>query len=225
MSYKVFFDFSSGLSKSIKAPKGTLKKTLDHVQRVELMLGYEITQYRENPPHWKSMVPKDGVTDKTFCEVAENHNNYVRRLYDLIAECSKNPPKDCETITPKKAASFWHGLTMITVPPQRWTRDYYVARMECLYEAMRGRESEGAFFSAKALTPDQCAAVMILFSEYLDTHDVRLDVPRGHDSLAASDDGGYEWCEKCGAITYEDAIECRKRGCLLGKELRAEANL
>lgn len=31
--------------------------------------------------------------------------------------------------------------------------------------------------------------------------------------LYRSDNGGYEWCEKCGAITYDDSMNCNKKKC------------
>ena len=222
MTYHVFFSFSQGLSRPIKAEPGTLERILTHVGHVEKTLGYKTTQYMDNPPYWESTVPMDGVTNKVFCKTAEDHNNFVRWLYYRLAEWSENPPDPFEEITPEDAKKFWHGLQMIEVPWTRWTRSYYIARMECLYEVMRGRESEGISFDAEALSPEQCAAVMNLFSQYLDDHDTRLDVPRGHDYLAASDDGGYEWCEKCGAVTYEDAMECGKKDCPLREEIEDE---
>lgn len=91
-----------------------------------------------------------------------------------------------------------------------------------LYEVMRGRKSEGVTFDEKALTPKQTAKVIILFSEFLDHHDIRLDVPNGRDQLASSTDGGYDWCEKCGAMDPDDVPDCRKRGCPLRKELALE---
>lgn len=219
MSYHVFFEFSQGLSRPIKAKPGTLEKILTHVRHVEKSLGYKTSQYMDNPPHWDSTTPGDGVTDEVFCRTAEEHNTLVRWLYCQLEKWSENPPDPFEEITPEDAKQFWHGLRLIEVPPAQWTRDYYVARMQCLYEVMRGQESEGISFDAKALSPKQCSAVMNLFSQYLDTHDVRLDVPRGHDYLASSDDGEYIWCEKCGAVTYDDAMDCKKRGCELREEL------
>lgn len=223
MSYHVFFEFSQGLSRPIKAKPGTLEKILTHVRHVEKTLGYKTSQYMDNPPHWESTVPIDGVTDKVFCKTAEDHNIFVRWLYDRLAEWSEKPPNPSEEITPEDAKQFWHGLRLIEVPWQRWTRDYYVARMQCLYEVMRGNDCEGISFDEKALTPEQCSAVMNLFSQYLDTHDSRLAVPRGCDYLAASDDGGYEWCEKCGAVTYDDAMNCEEKDCELRKELEDES--
>ena len=90
--------------------------------------------------------------------------------------------------------------------------------MEHLYEVMRGRKSEGVTFGEKALTTKQAAAVINIFSPYLDHDDRRLDVPNGYDYLASSYDGGYDWCEKCGAMRPEDADACRKRKCPIRAE-------
>lgn len=215
MSFHVFFDFSSGLAGSLTAPKGTLKAIIDHVKWVESELGYETEQYKDNPKHWKSTTPKKGVKDDHFHEVAEEHNNYVRYLYKNFSEWSKNPPIDGETITPEDAKKFWHGLQIIHVPLERWTAEYYKNRMNAIYEAMRGRECEGMTFDAKKpLSIEQANAVIHLFDQYLDAHDIRLEVPKGYDSLYCSDD--YAWCEKCGAIHWDDVEyeirSCRKKG-------------
>ena len=57
-----------------------------------------------------------------------------------------------------------------------------------------------------------------IFSTFLDKDDRRLDVPKGYDYLASSYDGGYTWCEKCGAVLPEDADACRKRKCPIRAE-------
>lgn len=216
MSYHVFFEFSVGLESPIHAPKGTLAKILAHVKEVEESLGFEVEQYKDNPKHWKSTTPPEGVSDKVFCKVAEEHNCFVRWLYDAISNWQESPPVDGETITPEDAVKFWHGLQIIDVPSHRWTSDYYRSRMEALYEVMRGRESEGVTFDEKPLTPRQAAQVINLFSVFLDPDDLRLDVPKDCDYLASSADGGYVWCEKCkGAVTDDHARQCRKRGCPL----------
>lgn len=221
MSYHTFFDFSVGLETPLKVPKGTLASIMDHVSNIESALGYETEQFLDNPPDWKTTVPKEGVSDKTFCEEAEQHNRWVESLYHRFGEWYEKPVEDGETITPEDAGKFWHALTRINVPPRRWTGDYYRARMEALYEVMRGRETEGVSFDEKALTPKQAAAVIRLFEQYLDKHDLRLDVPKGCDYLASSSDGGYTWCEKCGPVTDEHVDECRKRGCPPKKEYEA----
>lgn len=226
MSYRVFFSMSSGLNEPITVPKGTLKEILDRVALTEETLGFEAEQYRDNPKHWKSTTPKEGVSDKLFCEIAEEHNRFVRWLYQRLAEYSKTPPADGEVITLKDAASFWHGLTILEVPAYRWTGDYYRARMDAVYQAMRGQESEGVTFESKPLTPRQAADVIVLFSPFLDLTDLHLDVPKGCDQLASSSDGGYVWCEKCGAVTPEYAAACRKKCCPAKEEEEdADSNL
>lgn len=188
------------------------------------------------------LVPPDDVTNDVFCKVVGEHNRFVRWLWDKLADWSKttpeNPPKGTwragwstpklpdlfdlekvsdvapEFLTPEQAQTFWHGLTELEVPPERWSREWYVDRMEHAYKVMRGEESEGVTINCKKpLNPEQAAAVICLFSAWLPDYDMRLDVPKGHDYLASSYDGGYEWCEKCGAVTYEDGNSCRKKAC------------
>lgn len=131
-------------------------------------------------------------------------------------------PVETEKLTPEGAATFWHGLTEIDVPPARWTRDYYVERMQHVYEVLRGVDSEGVAFDAKPLSSKQAAAVVRVIDRYLDKHDTRLDVPRGRDHLAASDDGGYDWCDTHGAVHWDDGMCCSKRTCELRREMRKE---
>lgn len=104
---------------------------------------------------------------------------------------------DGETITPDDARTFWYGLELLSVTPDRWTSDYYRGRMEHLYEVMRGRANEGVTFNARAITTKQAAAVINLLEVYLDRSDLRLEAPKGCDDLASSYYGEYEWCDKC----------------------------
>lgn len=194
----------------------------------------------------------EGVSDDTLCKVAEAHNEWVRWLYGKFAEWSaakrqKKAPEGVwekqawrvepwslvtfghegfpppEKLTPKQAQTFWRALHEISVPPSRWTRELYVGRMDHLYEVMRGREHEGVTFNAhKPLSPKQAAAVVGLFAEYLDDHDMSLDVPNGRDCLASSYDGGYEWCKTCGPMDPDDVPACRRKACPLRAERDAE---
>ena len=92
-------------------------------------------------------------------------------------------------------------------------------KMNHLYEVMRGRPDDGVSFDETPLTERQAAQVINIFSTYLDEHDMRLDVPRGHDYLASSYDGGYDWCEKCGCAVHPDDIgSCEKKKCPLREE-------
>lgn len=225
MSYHVFFSLSEGLSKPIRVEKGWLQRIKDRVAVTENVLEIEREQYLNNPVRWKHTA-YEGIEDKILCETAENHNHFVRTVYGMFQRCSENPPeKDYEEITPQQAQEFWPGLQFITVPPERWTGDYYTARMETLYEVMRGRPTDGITFGARKLTEKQAAQVIILFSEFLDHHDRRLEVPKGHDCLASSYDGCYEWCEQCGAITYEDSLQCSRKKCPLLKEYRENGEI
>jgi hypothetical protein len=218
MSYHVFFGFSSGLAKPLKVPLGTLKEIADHVEWVERTLDMKCPG-GGSLWHWFNL--RDACTRaemETLCEVATKHNAFVRRLYEDLDTWSKTPVKGGESLTPSKAKKFWEALTEISVPVEKWTPEYYIGRMEHVYEVLRGRESEGATFDAKALTTEQAAAVINVFSTFLDDDDRRLDVPKGYDYLASSYDGGYDWCEKCGPMHPDDADCCRKRKCPIRAE-------
>lgn len=212
MSYKVFFSMSSGLSGPLKVPKGTLETIMGHVKSVEDTLGFQIHDYNGVKYYWMQHTIKD-VTDEVLCEMAAEHNQYIRYLHEQFGKWSENPPTEFEIITPEDAQKFWYALYDIDVPIERWTKDYYRNRMEHLYEVLRGRESEGVFYDRKPLNETQAAGVIYLFSKYLDNWQLDLEVPKGHDYLASSSDGGYIWCEKCGAVTEDHMNYCRKRGC------------
>ncbi len=222
MSFNVFFDFSVGLKKSLRVPAGTKASLLAHVVAVETTLGIERTRYKDNPIHWGGEAYRRGFPDvdnKILCRTAEDHNRWVRWTFDRFQEWSAKPTERGELLKPADAAEFWHGLERLRVEPARWTPDFYRARMDELYEAMRGRDAAGMIFDAKTLTPKQASAVINLFDPYLDVGDLRLDVPKGYDHLLPSGahEGGYDWCEKCGAIDPHDD-GCRKRGCPVAAE-------
>jgi hypothetical protein len=215
MSYETRFMFAAGLSKTIHCPAGTFDSITGHVLDVERSLHLKRVRYNENPVHWewcdRFVEMKD---DDVLCRTVMKHNQWVHTMWHWFGEWSKSPVKDGEKITPAKAKRFWHALTLLSVEPGRWSKDYYRDRMECLYEVMRGRNAEGiSFDDLTPLTPEQASAVITLFSEFLDKGDIRLAVPNGCDHLKASYDGGYDWCEEHGAIDendfYSHAAECR----------------
>lgn len=214
MSYQVYFMFSEGLNKAIMVPKGTIDRMQKHIEDVESTLNIKREKYKDNPERWAHTNYSD-ISDKVLCETAESHNARVRWFYELLEKSSNEAAKEPEELTNDVFQQLLPGLSMIRVKPERWTGDYYTERMQALYEVMRGRDCEGISFDAKKLTEKQAAAVVTLFSEFLDHDDRRLDVPKGHDYLASSYNGGYEWCEKCGAITYEDSLQCRRSTCPL----------
>lgn len=240
MSYHVFFGFSTGLATTIRVPKGFKASCLAHVLDVEKKLELERTQYRDNPVHWNGFRQRfERLDDKVVCKTVSGHNRWVRRVYENIAYWAEHPftigkghqdegpnrsypaGHGSESLRPADAAKFFHGFQMLTVAIAQWTRHYYVERMEHIYEVMRGRENEGVTFDETPLTERQAAAVINLFSTYLDTHDMRLDVPRDCDHLASSYDGGYDWCDECGCAVSTDDQGCGKTKC----PVRPEYNL
>ena len=213
---KAYWFFAQGLSRSVYAPVGTMAEIRQHVEWVEETLGIEREKYLENPVRWKTGYRYEGIDDEVLCEVASEHNRWQKRLFDDFQKWADNKPGEgMEEITPEYAEWFFPALQEIIVPVQRWSRDYYQERMEVYYEAMRGREAEGITLGCRPLSVQQANAVVWLFSQILDEHDIRLEVPKGCDSLYSSDDGGYEWCEKCGAVLPDDAAWCKKRKCPL----------
>lgn len=217
MSFKVYFTFAAGLKEAMKVRSGMIAVVRKSIADVEESLGIQREVYN-GETRWNSFPlckNAEKISDEDYCNAVENHNRTVRWFYERLREWSKKPPTDeTELLTPEIFGELLIGLQTLDVPVERWSNDYYRARMESFYEAIRGRESEGMSFDAKSLTEHQAASVIVLLSQWLDSGDIRLDVIKGTDQLAASYDGGYSWCESCGAVDPndidEDEEKCRK---------------
>lgn len=203
-----------GLARTLRVPAGTQSRAVDHINHIEGILGIKATRYGDGPAHW-NLPPgwADGIADEDLCSAVMEHNQWVFWMHANLAEWGKNTVVTGEDLTPELAQEWWHGMAVLTVAPGRWTKEFYRHSIEHLYEVMRGRDSEGVFFDAKALTPAQAGSVIRLFGYYLDQDDQRLEVPKGCDFLMDCDE--YEWCEKCGAVTPDHADACRRRDCPL----------
>jgi hypothetical protein len=244
MSFHVFFSFSWCLAKTLTVPAGTKQQALDHVNEVQRLLNLKldppgegnIKAYGELYPSswnmWKLADRWKDIPDERLCETVEKHNRWVRSMYEDFGQYAETPFVAApfvgtEQLTPADAREFWHGLTILDVPVERWTREYYRARMEALYETMRGRPEQGMEFDAKRLTQQQANAVIRLFEQYLDLHDLGLEVVqrpgrgfKGLDVLASSYDGGYDYCDGCYKSIDPDSIgDCKRRNCPLKREL------
>lgn len=216
MSFQVFFAFSAGLSVPLHVPVGTYKRMMTHVANTEAVLGIEREEYngeiRWN--RWPLVKKASEISDELYCETVEKHNETVRWLYSKLQESSGTvASKTTEELTPEMAKDFWLGLEQLDVPTGRWSKEYYQSRMEAIYECLRGRESEGMAFDSEALSPRQAADVIVMFSQWLDRGDIRLDLKKGEDQLSSSYWGEYEWCSGCGAvdasqITWDEEADC-----------------
>ena len=219
MSFAVLFEFSSGLNKPIRAPKGTLELWKNTVLKTErhLLLRRETWKGQER---WVSTdVPAD-VANNVYCETVEVHNKFVRWLYAHMHDWQENPRDDFETIQPEDVNGFWFdALTIFAVPPERWTGEYYRARMHAVYHTLRGRPTEDMTFDPAPLTVAQAKDVVSLFAQWLDCDDVNLDCPEGYDDLYSSEE--YGWCPISGAIHENDeeehGVNCEDSEC----EIRA----
>lgn len=228
MSYAILFDFSSGLSRPLTAPAGTLARIRAHVAHIESTLGLRAERYLDNPAHW-ARTDFAGVDDRVLCDEARAHNTWVLHLYEDFGRWHASPASaPHETITPEESTAFWHALRRIDVPRERWTEEHYIAEMEHLYEVLRGRPNGGVTSDVRPLSPEQAGAVIRLIEPYCGVGDPRLEVPKGNDYLATSDD--YVWCSTCGRGVEiddgtglpEDARRCRRRGCEAKAELENE---
>jgi len=203
MSFAVFFDFSTGFKCDLYFEPGTYERVLSRIRETEQQLGITRETYNGQCRWTRHPLVAQDTPDDVYCRAVEKHNATVRWFY---AECTKAPKQPeggrTEKISPEMAAELFIGLEQITVPPELWTDDYYRARMESMYDTLRGRPSEGMTFDSDALSVKQARDVIVLFSQYLDTHDIRLDVCKGQDWLTES--AGYFWCSQCGAVDYDD---------------------
>lgn len=104
MSERVYFSMSTGLSATVRVPRGTLAKITEHVERVERLLHLErvyseraerLAFIGEPPeprdpsqppsPAWWCRTDFSGVPDDVLCDTADSHNAWVRRFYDDLA--------------------------------------------------------------------------------------------------------------------------------------------
>jgi len=215
MPHHVFFMFSSGLEKPIRAPAGTKGAIARHVEYVERTLNLTRTQYEDNPWHWDHRLDKAwaNISDDALCNAVTVHNRWVRGLYLKFDEWAKDPVVGGDTITPEDAKGFWGALRILSVPMERWSEQYYFERMEYVYSVLRGHECAGTEMRAEALTAEQARDVIWLFSQWLDRWDSDIEVPLGCDHIASSKDGGYIWCDNCGAVTEDHVAECEDPKC------------
>lgn len=218
--YRTFFDFSTGLAKPIRVPAGTKARIATHVAHVEETLGL-VPESSGNPPRlsWPWAPAYQDINSVALGIAVEEHNGWVLAMWNLIGEhVEPRPGTETEEITPADAETFWHALRRLTVPLDLWSEEHYRDRMEHLYEVLRGRESEGVRLGVARLSTRQAAAVIALFGNFLDPGDARLDVPVGHDRLASSSDGGYDWCDVCfKPWAIEDIGDCPRKKCGLAE--------
>ena len=236
MSYEMRFSFSNGLSRPLTVPRGTKDKLLATLVETERRLKIPRETYCGHM-RWDHFGMDTGlggrndlaIPDEELCSAVIDHNRHVNWLWDRLRDWNRGDQDApgywegtdqknvgyTEVITPEDADEFWFGLGELSVRPERWTEAYYRHEMDRAYDVMRGRSRDGVTFNAKKhLTPEQCDAVVKLFASWLDTHDCRIAVPKGRDYLAASSDGGYQWCDKCyRAIANGDEYICQKTGC------------
>lgn len=230
MSFKVFFDLSTGIAGPINVPIGTTKMMLDHVALLESALGIEREEYNGQTRwnRWPLIKKAAQIKDELLCSTVDEHNAKVRYFYGVLEEAGPATDKT-EELTPEKAQEFWLGLSQLEVPVARWSNDFYRARMEAIYECLRGRESEGMLIDCEPLSPKQADEVINLFSQWLDRGDIRLAVKKDCDYLSSSYDGEYEWCAGCGAvdadeIDFDDEANCFADYCFECQSKRVEAS-
>lgn len=159
-----------------------------------------------------------------------NHNADVRALYDDLNQWQKRTWKrgEAETITVAQAVEFWGGLQILDLPRELWDREQFRAHMEHLHTLLTRGKSEGVELDCPPLTPKQAGAMLWLLEDEIDQwgFDMRFEIPldadlQPYDCIAASDDGGYDWCSHCGPI-HRDDFHARCRVCPRAKTGKCE---
>jgi len=243
------FLFSTGLKNPMLVEEGFLVKAEAHLEWVTDSLGLTVEVRAPSDVHpygsryWIRSKMAD-VPDETLCDVAKEHSEWIEDIQRQLTKWNETPPVGkTETLEPKDCALFWYGFERIQVPHERWTRDYYIWRMQQAYSCMRGNIVEGCTMAT--LSAEQAGSVIWMLSEllHLDPHDTRMEVvkewvrgkgkPWGRlgrsrlkcmDELQPSggyDGNGYVWCENCGAVDQDDMGEtgCPRRKCPVRVEL------
>lgn len=230
-STEVRFALSAGLRQPLVVPQGTLAQAQEHVQDVERALGLAVMRRPHSPARWRTTTPKVDIDDIAWCRWARAHNAWVERFWKHLEQWTQTPPTgSTETLTPEQAATFWHGLADLDVPPEHWDREHGVDQLTALYEILRGRPQRGFRWGTRPLTPEQAGGVLWLVGEYLGVNpgDIDMEAPRawetkdGRTRLVQIDEArpnssyngnGYVWCERCGAVATDNSGEtgCPRR--------------
>lgn len=222
---EVRFDLSTGLKKPLVVPLGTLAAAQAHVGDVEEWLGLRAEQgSAARPARWYSTTPTTSISDEVFCNIALEHSQWLDGFWQDLQKWAATPPGgNTEILTLEGASTFWHGLVRISVPVERWSREYYFERMKSMYKIMRGEPVEGIAWGGSPLSIKQASGVLWLVEQWLgvDPGDQRLEAPREWRWCAKTqkhklvqldlversgsyDGDGYEWCEHCGPVTQDN---------------------
>lgn len=150
---------------------------------------------------------------ETMATAVRLHNQDIIRLYNDIEECQDKKWKrgESERITAAQSIEFWGGLQILDLPRELWTRDHFTDHMEHLYELLTTGNSRGVYLDYKPFNRKQASALLKLFEDEIDQwgFDMRFEIPldenlKPYDRIAASYDGGYDWCSHCGPIHTDD---------------------
>ncbi|HND33365.1 MAG TPA: hypothetical protein PLA94_25375 [Myxococcota bacterium] len=251
-SVDMTFTFSVGIKEQMAVKKGFLKDVKAHLERVVVKLGFVVSRkepsdlYPHGTAYW--YLPRDvekELDGELYCRIAMDHAAWLEYVTEDLRRWSKEPPKgETELLRPEDCVEFWYGLSQIHVPFEKWSREYFIWRMEAAYAFLRGYEVEGHSANGmKPLSIEQANTVIWMMAEllHLDRHDVRMEAPkkwrrvrksvggRGRMVLKQTDmlepcDGhngeGYAFCESCGPVVQEyGSTGCPRRKCPLREEL------
>lgn len=213
MLYRTGLQFSTGLKKSIMIKKSTMEYLERHKEwLIKEFGGIDVRaqnwlKHFPNKDHWSN--PDAG--NNKLCSMARHQNYFVRHMYYAMRDDRNAKDVELVKLTPKKASSYWPMFHEVTIPPNRWSAEYYKEEMNELMLVLQGKGDDYVTFEAPPLTLEQAAQVVIAFDHYLDKHDIRLTLPRGCDELYPSEECQY--CLEMGEDFLEndmDDYECRR---------------
>lgn len=181
----------------------------------------KIPEYHEWLSHFPDVSNPHSLiapSNETMCWFMRHHNRLAKEIWNhLENDCKSN--EELIDVTPEMAREVGYYedkygnqrmelFTEVTVPHSRWTPQYYVEEMNLKFDELQ----------EKGLTKEQAFECILTFEEYLDKHDVRIELPKGDDTLYAGDDCVF--CEKEGEYRHQndsdlqyDCWHCKEKEC------------
>jgi len=198
----IFFGFSEGIKRDIFVPKHKLDFVKQTVEDQMDALGIE-----EIPEgfYLESHALKAIGDDDDLCEFASEQNDLVETAYLMVeAATAESTADNTELLTQECFKSILPMLKEVTVPIDRWSKQYHKEQMTKVFEILRGEKIKKVIWDIPALSVEQAAGVVWLIDVVLgvDRHQNDLAVCKGEEFLSSGDE--YFWCENCGAVDYED---------------------
>lgn len=208
----IFFAFSEGLKQDIYVSKKTIEYVMHKVglqmDTLDISDIAEIPDMSSLERFAEKHFEQGHRGDEAICEFASEQCKLVEMAYDMVQKATPEPTtENTALLTQGDFKAILPMLKQVDVPIERWSKDYHRERMDEVYEILRGRPTDKVSWEIPPLTEEQAAGVVWLIDVVLgvDRHQNDLAVCKGQDHI--SDTNEYHWCEKCGAVDYDDTHE------------------